>query len=755
MSNSAGMEGTRKVSSSHLTRPLARGAGAGPSRAPGGASGVRAGSTRSGRQPGDGKTGSRPAAGSPGGLDTPAQYVKGVGPRRAADLARLGVTTVGDLLRHLPRRHEDRSRLKPIAMVLPDTVETVKGRVLAVTESRPRRGLTITKVSIGDGTATLQGVWFNQPFIKKNLRAGETVVFSGRVERHFGHLQMNGPEYEVLDGADPLNAGRIVPVYRATEGLSQRYLRAVIKGAADAYAGLMPEALPAELRQRLGLLPAPAAWRAIHFPADEAELDAARRRLAFEELFLLQLGLGLVKQHVRRREPGFRHGPDGDLVRRFLAALPFRLTAAQERVVREIKADMESPHPMNRLVQGDVGSGKTVVAALALLKAVESGAQGAMMAPTEILAEQHYLRLRRLLEPLGVGVALLTGGQGREERQAALFGLSAGHLQVAIGTHALIQEGVAFKRLSLVITDEQHRFGVRQRALLQEKGTAGGIHPDVLVMTATPIPRTLALTLFGDLDVSVIDELPPGRRPLTTRWLSEKDRGKAYGFVREQVRAGRQAYVICPLVEESDAIDARAAIEWAARLEKALPEFRVGVLHGRLKAAEKEAVMDAFQRGEVQILVATTVVEVGVDVPNATVIVIEGADRFGLAQLHQLRGRVGRGEHPSYCLLIADPSSEDGRSRMAVMTRTADGFAIAEEDLQLRGPGEFFGTRQHGLPDLLVANPVRDLPILEEARQEAFALLEADPSLARPEHAVLRQAVRDRFRGRLALIGVG
>lgn len=689
------------------------------------------------------------------GLDTPVQYVKGVGPRRAADLARLGITTVGGLLRHLPRRHEDRSRLKPVALILPDTVETVRGRVVSVQEMRPRRGLTITKVAISDGTATLQAVWFNRPFIKKDLRPGAELVVSGRVERHFGRLQMNSPEYEVLDGSDLLHTGRIVPVYPAAEGLSQRYLRAIIKRAVETHAALMPEILPPGLPERLRLPPAAGAWRAIHFPESEAELAAARRRLAFEELFLLQVGLGLLRRHVRREERGFRHSPDGELSERFLAGLPFRLTRAQERVVREIKADMEAPSPMHRLVQGDVGSGKTIVAAVALLKAVESGAQGALMAPTEILAEQHYLNLRRLLDPLGIGVALVTGSQGREERQAALFGLSAGHLRVAVGTHALIQEGVRFQCLSLVITDEQHRFGVRQRALLQEKGAPAGCRPDVLVMTATPIPRTLALTVFGDLDVSVIDELPPGRQPVTTKWLREHERGKAYGFLRRQVQEGRQAYVICPLVEESEAVDARAVTDWAARLQRALPEVRVGVLHGRLKPAEKEAVMDAFHRGQVQVLVATTVVEVGVDVPNATVIIIEGADRFGLAQLHQLRGRVGRGRHASYCLLIADPAGEEGERRMAVMEQTSDGFAIAEEDLRLRGPGEFFGTRQHGLPDFVAADPLRDLSLLEEARREALVLLDSDPLLARPEHAALRRAVREKFQGRLGMLGVG
>lgn len=707
---------------------------------------------------GDGEAEVPRPAGS--GLETPVQYLRGVGPARAAEFGRLGIRTVGDLLRHLPRRHEDRSRLAPIARAVPGTVVTVQGRVLQVQEVRPRRGLVITKAAVTDGSAVLTGVWFNQPYLKKNLPPGATVLFSGKVERQYGNLQMNAPDHEVLDGADPLHVGRIVPIYPAGAGLTQRYLRTVAKAAVDGYAALMPDLLPEALRRRLGLPPAAAAWRAIHFPEDLHELEAARRRLAFEELLVIQVGLGLLRTRMRRREKGFRHAPDGELSRRFRAALPFALTRAQERVIGEIRADMEGPFPMNRLVQGDVGSGKTVVAAAALVKAVESGFQGAMMAPTEILAEQHYLRLRRLLQPLGIGVALLTGGQGREEREAMRFGLAGGHLQVAVGTHALIQEGVQFRALSLVITDEQHRFGVRQRAELQKKGGRGGpggaaMIPDVLVMTATPIPRTLALTVFGDLDVSVLDELPPGRQPILTHHFPERERGRAYGFVRQQVLAGRQAYVVCPLVEASEAVEARAATEWAERLRKALPGFRIGLLHGRLKPPEKEAAMEAFRSGETQILVATTVIEVGVDVPNATVMVIEGADRFGLAQLHQLRGRVGRGEHRSYCLLVADPQSEEGRRRLEVFTRTEDGFAIAEEDLALRGPGELFGTRQHGLPDLVLANPVRDLPLLEAAREEAETLLADDPGLVRPEHAALRRAVREKFRDRLANLLIG
>lgn len=686
-------------------------------------------------------------------LDTPLQFLKGVGPARAAELARLGLNKVGDLLRHLPRGYEDRRSIRPLAGLRPGEAQTVRGWVLSVEEQRPRPGLSLLRVAFSDGTGLLEAVWFNQPYLKAQFRPGLAFFLSGRVDFFRGVPQMNSPEFEPAVEGDALHAGRIVPLYPLTGRLTQRWLRQLAWTCVGAAAGEVAEALPPDLLARHHLLEAARAWRAIHFPADQRELEEARRRLAFEELLVLQLGLLLLRGRVRRRASGFRHAPDGELVRRFLAGLPFRLTAAQRRVWGEIAADMESEEPMHRLVQGDVGSGKTVLAVLALLKAVESGYQGALMAPTEILAGQHYLRLRQHLAPLGVRAVLLTGSLDRQERQAALADLAEGRAGVAVGTHALIQEGVAFRALSLAIVDEQHRFGVRQRARLAGKGLdARGRVPDVLVMTATPIPRTLALTLYGDLDVSVVDELPPGRRPVATRLVRGRDRGRVYQFVRRQVEQGRQAYVVCPLVEESDAVAAAAATEWAQRLARALPGLRVGLLHGRLSPDEKEAVMAAFARGEIQILVATTVIEVGIDVPNATVLVVEGAERFGLAQLHQLRGRVGRGGHPSYCFLVAEPAGEEARRRLEVICRHADGFAIAEEDMRLRGPGEIFGTRQHGLPDFLVADPVRDLRLLELARREAEGILAVDPLLSRPEHRGLRGAVAERFRQAAGLL---
>ncbi len=688
-------------------------------------------------------------------LDTPLRFLKGVGTGRSADLARLGLHTVGDLLRHLPRTHEDRRSIRPMGGILPGEAATVRGRVLAVEEHRPRPGLSLLRVSFSDGTGLLDGVWFNQPYLKATFRPGTAYFISGKVDLFRGRLQINTPDFEPAVPGDSVHAGRIVPVYPLGGRLTQRWLRRLAWSCVGSAARLVPEALPETVRRRHGFPAAAVAWRAVHFPESQEELAAARRRLAFEEFLVLQVGLLLLRRRARRRGPGFRHAPDGELTARFLASLPFRLTAAQRRVQREIAADMEAEEPMHRLVQGDVGSGKTVLAVLALLKAVESGFQGALMAPTEILAEQHHLRLRQYLEPLGVHPVLLTGSLDRQERRAVLADLEVGRAGVAVGTHALIQEGVTFAALSLAVVDEQHRFGVRQRARLAGKGleAAGGRVPDVLVMTATPIPRTLALTLYGDLDVSVVDELPPGRRPVLTKWVPPRERGRVYRLVREQVEAGRQAYVVCPLVEESAALEAAAATEWADRLRRALPDLRVGLIHGRLPPAEKEETMAAFARGDIQILVATTVIEVGIDVPNATVLVVEGAERFGLAQLHQLRGRVGRGAHESYCVLVAQPASEEARHRLDALCRHHDGFALAEEDMRLRGPGDVLGTRQHGLPDFLVADPVRDLPLLETARREAQALLDADPTLARPEHAGLRAAVAERFRQAAGLLG--
>lgn len=685
------------------------------------------------------------------GLETPVRYLRGVGPARARDLARLGLRTVGDLLRYFPRRHEDRREFLPVAALRPGEVQTVRGLVSAVEERHPRPGLSLLRVALSDRTGTVWGIWFNQPFRKPHFRRGTTAIFSGRVERRYGEWRMDNPEYEIETGADPLHVGRLVPVYPLTEGVFQRPLRSLMREAVERFAPQVEEVLPPAVRERAGLVPAAQAYRDIHFPPDEESLEVARRRLAFEELFLLQLALALQRRQVKER-PGIPHPPDGERAREFRRRFPYALTAAQERAYEQIRADMEAPRPMNRLLQGDVGSGKTVVAAMAALKAAAAGYQCAFMVPTEILAEQHFRNLAPLLEPLGVRVGLLTGSLGEKERRRVREEAASGRVEVLVGTHALLSEGVLLPRLSLAITDEQHRFGVRQRAALAEKG----VSPDVLVMTATPIPRTLALTVFGDLDLSVIDELPPGRRPVETFWLPSQRRKQAYAFARQEVEKGHRAYVVCPLVEESEKLQAEAATQLAERLRREdLRGLRVGLAHGRLSAQEREEVMHRFRAGDIQVLVATTVIEVGLDIPDATVMVVEGAERFGLAQLHQLRGRVGRGNEPSYCLLIGDPASEEARRRLQVMERTHDGFLIAEEDLRLRGPGEFFGWRQHGLPDFQVADLVRDLPLLESAREEAGRLVTEDPELVRPDHRPLRRLLLERYGDRLGLVKVG
>lgn len=689
-------------------------------------------------------------AAAAGGL--PIQYAKGVGPARARLLSeRLGIHTVTDLLYRLPRRLEDRGHLHRIYDLTHGGVETVQAIVGRVQQFRPRRrrGFVITKAVLADGSGILHAVWYNQPYLARQLPQGARLILHGRVQRQAGEIQMVAPEFELLEeGEETLHVGRIVPVYGSTEGLSQRALRTIVARALDEHASSQEEWLPEGLRRRHDLPVLPVALRQGHFPDSFEAHDAARRRLVYEELLLFQLLLLGRKAAQESETRAVRYGDPGDLITRFHAGLPYSLTGAQRRVIGEILRDLGGPHPMNRLLQGDVGSGKTIVAATALLRCVGGGAQGALMAPTEILAGQHYLTLRALLEPVGIEVVLLIGGLSRAARQDALERIRDGRADVVVGTHALIEGDVAFPRLGLAVVDEQHRFGVTQRAALREKGE----RPDVLVMTATPIPRTLALTLYGDLDVSTLDELPPARSPIKTFHRPSTRRPQVYEFVRAQVQEGRQAYIVCPLIEESDKLAAEAATELAARLrEGPLRGLRVDVLHGRMKVDERDGVMRALRAGVGDVVVATTVIEVGIDVPNASVMVIEDADRFGLSQLHQLRGRVGRGAHQSYCILIADPKTDEARSRLDVMIETADGFRIAQRDLEIRGVGELVGDRgqaglrQHGLSDLRVADLVRDQAWLERARHDAAAVLRGDPDLRRAEHRGVAHAFRARF----------
>ncbi|MBI3393592.1 MAG: ATP-dependent DNA helicase RecG [Nitrospirae bacterium] len=699
---------------------------------------------------------SKPAAGTRVTAESPVQYVKGIGPRRAELFGRIGVETVADLLALFPRRYEDRGRLKPIRDLRPGRFETVAGEVLTkgVTIT-PRKKMKLFEMILFDGRDYLTAVWFNQAYLDKVFKPGQKVILGGVVQPRPGHagFQMENPEYDVLEPGEPdesIHTGRIVPIYRETAGLTSRQIRTILDGLIESVPFEVPEILPASVRGEFRLPPPFAAVRDLHFPPEGTDFEAlarcdtpAHRRFIVEELLLLEIGLARRKRAVADERKGISFKADGRLTGVLRASLPFALTQAQERVIGEISADMTSPHPMNRLLQGDVGSGKTVVALHAMLTAVESGWQAALMVPTEILADQHARNLRRLLAPVDVPLALLRSGMKKKEREAVLEGLAGGAIPIAVGTHALIQDEVAFRALGLVVVDEQHRFGVIQRATLQKKGWS----PDVLVMTATPIPRTLAMTAYGDLDVSVIDGKPPGRKPVRTLLLYESQRRRLEEAVRRELAAGRQAYVICPLVEESEKSDLKAAVQTADRLSRSVfPEYKVGLVHGRMSSAEKDAVMSDFAAGRVRVLVATTVIEVGVDVPNASVMVLEHAERFGLAQMHQLRGRIGRGEHGGVCYLLAPPHlSEEARARLSAMVRTDDGFVLAEEDLVLRGPGEILGTRQSGIPELRAANLMRDAKLIERIRTIAFEIVARDPGLSEAEHRPLASALAKRW----------
>ncbi len=694
-------------------------------------------------------------------LTDPLQSLKGIGSQLSEKLAKLNLFTLGDLLRHYPHRWEDRSRFPRIADVRPGDSVTLRGIVIATTTRYTRARLSITEALLDDDGSAIKLIWINQPFMERTFRALATartpIVVYGQVKRDSFSgssyiYEIQNPEWEEIgEDTDNLSTNRIVPIYPATEGIRQGRLRKLIFATLQTYREEIEDCLPPRVILNHRLVGARNAVENIHFPESEPALIAARYRLVFEEFFVLQTLLALRRRENCHDVQGIQFKVSLEELNAQIAQIvPFQLTRAQQRAIAEIAQNISTGRAMNRLVQGDVGSGKTMVALGAMLMAVQNGYQAALMAPTEILAQQHTLGLERLLEPLGIKVEVALGSLTAKQKLALRERLLSGETQVVVGTHALIQEGMDFARLGMVIIDEQHRFGVLQRQALARKGT----RPHLLVMTATPIPRTLTMTLYGDLDVSVLDELPPGRKPIKTHWRTPDKRSLVYSATQKLIEEGRQAYIVCSLVEESEKLQAKSATQLAEHIAKSVfPQYRVGLLHGQMKALEKETIMAQFKARELDILVATTVIEVGIDVPNASVIIIEDADRFGLAQLHQLRGRVGRGEHASYCILVSDPKTADGQARMEIMTETQDGFRIAEEDLRLRGPGEFFGTRQSGMPEFAIADIFQDMAILQETRETAFELVERDPELARPEHQPLSKAI-DRLKERIGQVHV-
>lgn len=710
------------------------------------------------------------------------QFIKGVGPKRTTLLQRLRIETVEDALWTIPWRYEDRSVMTPIGNLVPGMVASICGTVGACGMRRTRnRRLSMLEVGVEDESGRMQVLFFNQPYLEELLPVGTRVMMSGRVmagRQGWMVPSMDVAQFEILgEGSEStLHVGRIVPIYHETKGWTSRQMRVLVRNLLMDYGLEIYDYVPVSLRARQRLIPIHEALHDIHFPKTGTDLQLlergkspAHRRLAFEELLLLQLALATRHRTVHDEPKDLRFNPRTPLLKKLESLLPFRLTTAQDLVLREIFRDMISPRPMNRLVQGDVGSGKTAVALHAIVMACGSGYQAALMAPTEILAEQHYRNISEILRALGLRATLVRGGEKASAKRAQAEQLAQGEIHVAIGTHALIQQGVTFKNLGLAVVDEQHKFGVLQRKTLIDKG----YKPDVLVLTATPIPRTLAMTVYGDLDVSTIDALPPGRKPVRTFLFGEAQRRRAYQIIRDELRNGKQAYVVYPLVDESEKTDLQAAIQGAEELQQGeFAEFRVGLLHGRMKTPEKEAVMTDFKAGTIQLLVATTVIEVGVDVPNATIMMIEHAERFGLAQLHQLRGRVGRGSHQSYCLLMAtnlvrgktqrEPGGQayqaplsSAKERLEALVRSNDGFVIAEDDLRIRGPGEFFGLRQWGMPEFRVANLARDGDLLQQAGQEAFSLLQSDPGLREPDHQGLREAMLRKWEKKLDLGSIG
>ncbi len=694
-------------------------------------------------------------------------YLKGVGPKRAETLNEVNIFTIWDLLNYFPRRYLDRTCIKKVNQLKIGETATVVGIVdnFGLVKNRNMKGSRF-RLIISDDTGYLSLVWFRGASYYQNaFTIGEMIAVFGKIDYYHNEIQIAHPEFDRIDDGDDnrlMHTGAIIPLYPATEELRKIWLdsrgfRRLIQPLLPVTAGIN-DTLPINILQNCGLIPLSKAYEQIHFPSSVETLKSAQERLKFDEFFFLGLMMAYLKRKIKVQPNGIEFGRVGEKTKELVARLTFELTEPQKKVLREIRQDMKSPHAMNRLLQGDVGSGKTIVALLAILIAVENGYQAAFMAPTEILAEQHFTVLREYLDGMNVSVVLLKGGQKKAERECALAAVESHQADIIVGTHALFQEKATFAKLGLIIIDEQHRFGVMQRAEIRQKAVDSGVNPDVLVMTATPIPRTLAMTVYGDLDVSVIDELPSGRKPVKTVARSENARPKINEFIRREIRSGRQGYIVFPLIEQSEKSDLKAATEACEHMsEEVFPEFRIGLLHGRMKSAEKERVMHDFKNRALDLLVSTTVVEVGVNITNATFMIIEHAERFGLTQLHQLRGRVGRGAVQSYCILMVNERAmtDESRRRIEAMCRTSDGFVIAEEDLDIRGPGEFFGTRQSGLPELKLAHIIYARPILEKARKEAFRLIQEDPQLRAPEHAAIRKKFIEEYQTKYGLGQIG
>jgi len=681
---------------------------------------------------------------------SPVRYLKGIGPKKAKAFKRLGIQTIEDLLYYFPRRYEDRANFVPISNLKEGHAMTTKAQILAKNErvSWRRRGFSIIELAVGDNTGKIHCVWFNQPYLKEYFKVGKTLILYGKVERYGKRLQMNSPEFEIVveDNPDSLNIGRIVPVYSLPDEATQRNFRRLIKHVLDEFLILTTDSIPYDIRSRNNLLNLAKALLNIHFPENQDMQKRSYERLSFEEFFLFQLPL-VIRKLRRKEKQGIAHRIGVKLVQDFISGLPFRLTEGQEKVLQEIKQDMSIPQTMQRLLQGDVGSGKTVVATIAAVIAIQGGYQVAFMVPTEILAKQHYEKITCQLSVVScqskaIKIGLLTSSANKKEKEKIYQEIEEGKIDLVIGTHALLEDYVEFNNLGLVVIDEQHKFGVGQRALLPKKGA----NPDVLIMTATPIPRTLAITLYGDLDISVINELPPGRLPIKTLHFTQGQVQNTYGIIKEQLRLAHQAFIVYPVIEESYALDIEGAKKMYEELRKGeFKDFKLGLIHGRLKEEKQDEIMQKFKDRDLDILVATTVLEVGIDIANATCMLIAHAERFGLAQLHQLRGRVGRGGFKSYCILVSDPQTEEARQRIEAMVKYSDGFRIAQEDLKIRGPGEFFGSRQSGLTELKIGNPLTQMRLLKRAREEAKVLLNLDPGLTERAHLLLKARLLQRF----------